>query len=174
VIHRFVPPLGLIAALAGAGMAAMWLLQTDPFPGPGTATASGALAPDGTDHFQLPAPSDADEAIRQFANRPLLAEGRKPFVPKPVIEPATDIPPPEPPPTVAEALPAPQIRMLGVLETGSVRRALIADGSTGQQLWLVEGDTIQGWTLTAVEDDQIRLQVDDAEITFNLFEEPLP
>lgn len=174
---QLIPPLGLIFALTGAGMAAFWSLPSGPFPKSDRfdgATLGEPVGDEG-DHFRLPEPFDADEAIRHFATRPLLAEGRKPFVPAAEDEPIVEAPPPEPAPAiVVEALPPPRIHMLGVMESDGKHRALIEDEVAGAQLWLAVGDAIQGWTLTEIADDQIRLQVEDAEISFNLFEMPLP
>lgn len=167
------PPLGLLAALAGAGTAAFWLMQSDPLPGPGGSAGvdPGVHIADGSDFYQLPEPFDAEEAILQFATRPLLAEGRKPFVPALAEQPAEVEPTPAPAaPAIVETLQPPQIRLLGIMEREAVRRALVAEDGTGEQHWLAEGEVVQGWTLTAVDDDQIRLQVGDVEITFNLFE----
>lgn len=174
---RFFPPLGLLSALGGAGTAAFWLLQSDPFPGPSASISSepGTVVSNGSDYYRLPEPFDADEAIRQFASRPLLAEGRKSFVLAPVEQPAEVTPPPEPPPepavaAVVETLPPPQIRLMGVMESEGLRRALVADETTGEQKWLAKGEDVQGWTLTEINDEQIHLQGEDVEITFNLFE----
>jgi hypothetical protein len=177
---QLAPPLGFLAALGGAGLAALWLLRTDPLPvsgeGPGTASGEAAAAP--TVFFQLPAPFDTEEAIRQFTTRPLFAEGRRPFEPAPVAPepPVVAVPEltPEPVETASEPLPSPQIRLLGVMVSGEVRKALIFDESTGQQTWLSEGEAVQGWTLIEVSNNSMRLKVEDAEIAFNLFEEPVP
>lgn len=167
------PPLGLLSAIAGAGVATFWLLQTPAILGPEGVDASAAMTLDPAGHFRLPEPFDADEAVSMFAARPLLAEGRRPFVPALAeqVGPAP-LPPEEPLLTpVAERRPLPLIRMLGTMEIGGIRRALILDERTGEELWLAEGEVIQDWTLKKVESNHIHLEVDKDEMTFNLFEE---
>lgn len=170
-----VPPVGLLSTITGAAVATFWLLQAPPILGPEGVAASAAVSLVPADHFRLPEPFDADEAVKKFATRPLLAEGRRPFVPAfPEQSVPASLPPEEPLLTiVTEKLPLPLIQMLGIMEISGIRRALILDERTGEELWLAVGGVIQDWTLTGVDSDHIRLQVDDDEISFNLFEEPV-
>lgn len=124
--------------------------------------------------------SDHESDIELFANRPLLAEGRRlpearqdpaisdpeePTVPEPVIEspeepPAETPPPPEPP----------AVHMLGSMILGNSYRALIHVDSDGSELWVEKGADIGGWTLVEIAQSSIRLRSGGHEIAIQLFE----
>jgi hypothetical protein len=177
---RLLPPLGLVAGLCGAGITAFWLIQADPFPiaGLNAETGSSPIAQGAMSYFALPAPFDAEDAVARFANRPLLAEGRRTFQPRPTTQEQVPVVAPEPVlepvETTSEPLPLPQMRLIGMMESGGIRRALILDESTGQQIWLTEGEAIQGWILIEVGNSTVRLKAENTEIAFNLFEETVP
>ena len=78
------PPLGWITAIAAATVTGLFLQDGSELP----AIASAPI-PAGQDQGQstglsLPPLSNAEQALQLFSARPLLAEGRRPFVPEPV------------------------------------------------------------------------------------------
>lgn len=175
-LSNLVPPVGWITAFSAAVCTALWV-QSEP-PGQVVAVADLELPSPGTTKdgqaFLLPPQSDAVRAAELFATRPLLAEGRRSFVPKPVAIPTT----PEPSPRVDEPEAAPQappdppnVSMLGTVETANSRRVLLRDELSAAETWYKVGDAVLGWTIVEILPDKIRLQLQDAEITFNLFGE---
>lgn len=177
-LSDFVPPLGWVTALTSAAVTALWLQGTPPV----LATSSSDLTSQSQDSEQdadalrLQPPTDAESALELFATRPLLAEGRRPFVPEkaasaPEAVPEV-IPPPEEPQVATLVAPdPPQILMLGTVETNGERRVLFRDDTSGIETWYRARDSVSGWTIVEILPDRTRLQLQDAEITFNLFGE---
>lgn len=175
-VTAVVPPLGWVTTLSSAVITSWWLQGAER---QDTSSASNTSiemrdADQGGEPLHLPPLSNAAHAAELFTTRPLLAEGRRPFVPEPVIEAAEPAPPPqteEPliaPPTAPEP---PQVVMLGTVEIGGARRALLRDELSGTETWYSSGDNVLGWTIVEILPDRTRLQLEDAEITFNLFGE---
>lgn len=176
--NDFVPPLGWVAALTSAAVTALWLQGTPP----DLATSSGDLSSQlqsgaqDKNTLRLPPPTNAESALELFATRPLLAEGRRPFTPEQVaatseLEPEVAPPPEEPQGTPLVAPDPPQVMMLGTVEANGERRVLFRDDTSGTETWYRARDTVAGWTIVEILPDRTRLQLQDAEITFNLFGE---
>jgi hypothetical protein len=180
MLARLIPPLGLVAALLGSLVTSVFLqLSTPenkttvadiPEETPDVEPANSALA--------LP-PLSTAAATQAIAERPLFAEGRR--VPEPVVlEPETPAEP-EPPPAEPIAVPEtvqpvelPKVLMIGMMEAGGQRRALVRDEISGEESWIAEGEMIGGWILAQITQNSMRLEVEGTETTFNLFEDSLP
>lgn len=181
--RTIVPPLGLLAVWAGAGLA-LWLFWPKPLAAPLIPSPNAAPfptpfegAPQSEAASLVPAfagLSDRDPAADAalFAARPLLSETRR--VPERVEAPA--------PAPLAEASPlapapapsAPALRLQGVLVAEGRQRALFLDLETGQALWLAPGEAVKGWELKKVLQSGAILSREGAETTIQLFENPLP
>lgn len=175
-LPALIPPLGWLTALASAAATGLWLQVAQDLDVTGSSEAGGPIqtAVNDTAALRLPPPSDAIEAARLFASRPLLAEGRRAFSPAPVAElpaPEPVLPAQEPDATLEPDLEPPPIAMLGTVEGRSARRVLLRDQQAGTETWYSAGDTVLGWTIVEILPDRTRLQLQDAEITFNLFGE---
>ncbi len=121
----------------------------------------------------MPPPTDLENSLAVMGSRPLLAEGRRPHSASP---PSTVEALPEPEPVVPDIAPAvpptpPVLRMLGTLEKDGLRSVLLRDESTASENWYRTGDVILGWTIVEILPDGVRLQLQGAEIAFNLFQE---
>jgi hypothetical protein len=175
-LSDLVPPLGWVTACASAAVTALWLRAEPEVP---FDTATDAALPSQEsaqrgDGLLLPPRSDATTAAELFSARPLLAEGRRPFVPETIAEPPkpeqsapADVPQ-EAPPIAQEP---PQIVVLGTVQTVNLHRALLRDELSGTETWYSTGDAVLGWTIVEILPDRILLQLQDAEITFTLFGE---
>jgi hypothetical protein len=170
-----VPPLGWITAIAVATITGLALQD-----GSEPLTVASALIASEQEQgqsagFSLP-PSDAEQALQLFSARPLLAEGRRPFVPDSIpvetAEPAAPVPQPEP---MAEGpLQPPALTLLGTLKRSDGWQALLRDDGTGIESWFAEGDDVSGWAIAQVQPESVTLQLQDNEITFHLFQNPVP
>lgn len=173
-VSDLIPPLGWLAALSSAATTGLWLQGTQDLAVPdfpeASVQAEGRVQESGT--LRLPPPSDTLRAVELFFSRPLLAEGRRPFMPAPVAaEPEPESVPPaeEPQPVAVVAVEPLQIVMLGTVETGDTRRVLLRDELNGTETWHSVGDNVLGWTIVEILPDRTRLQLQGAEISFNLF-----
>lgn len=106
--------------------------------------------------FDLGPGNGADEKpIAQFSAtiaRPLFHASRRPLE-VPVVAPPEAL-------KVARA-PAPDaegLKLVGVMQVGSTKRALIRTAEEPQGRWVAVGDTIAGWKLTAVGDGAVKLE----------------
>lgn len=119
------------------------------------------------------APSVPIEALPNFAEtlaRPLFAPQRRPDPP------VADKPPEKVPEQVAEAQPAevaPSVaglRLVGMMQTGpSAHRAMIRAGEKGAGSWMAVGDEIEGWRLSSIEKDRVRLEHDGQSAELRLY-----
>jgi hypothetical protein len=178
-LARLLPPLGWTLSTivaVGTGLA----LQEDDLPEPEEFFLS-AQATEGSytaASLSLPAVSDAERALEVFSARPLLAEGRRPFVPPEPparadpIEP--EAPAPAPAPLADDPPPPPTLTLLGSIEKSDGLRALLRDESTGLESWLAPGESVLGWTVVDVQPERVTLQLQGAEITLHLFPNALP
>lgn len=170
-----IPPLGLLGAVLSASATGLWLqagLSIDlsdraelAIPGKNNTMSSLGLP--------LPPRTDAERANMLFLDRPLLAEGRRPFVPapptpEPVAEPIAM--PPAPLPFVEPRPPPPTLAMVGAMSIDGTSRVLLLDEATGLESWHATGDIVQGWAIVEILPDVTRLQLEGVEITFNLFQ----
>lgn len=172
------PPLGWITAIAVAGLAGFVLQDGSELP-----AAALAPIPTGQDQAQstelsLPPLSDAPLALQLFSARPLLAEGRRPYVPESIPVETTVAPPPEASPDpepVAEApMPPPALILLGTIKRSDGWQALLRDDGKGSESWFAEGDDVSGWAIVQVQPESVTLQLQGNEITFHLFQNPVP
>ena len=177
-LSGLLPPFGLLAVLAGAFASSLSteINGSKTLPGDNSPDADLPTAAASATALMLPAPSNVAAAIDLFAARPLFAEGRRtaeaatPSLPEPAPEPQ-----PEMPATVVVQAPGqPLILMIGMMETNGNRKALVRDLSDNEERWITEGEVIGAWTLAQITQGAIRLEVEGAEITFNLFQERLP
>jgi len=180
-LSSLLPPVGWIVAVVSAAASGLWLQRN----ADALATINNGPEPvqtslsDGDTFYKLPPLSDQENAIEAFAARPLLAEGRRPFVPVPEPSLATEEPEPAPAPPVPEEPSIetpilPDLVMLGTIRTGEVQRVLILDPASGLESWQGVGDSVQGWAIVDIQPETVTLTQDGVEITFNQFQDTLP
>ena len=111
--------------------------------------------------LQFPEAGDLSETFQ----RPLFTPTRRKFVPPPVappppvevavapVAPAPAPPPPEAPPAVAPSL-------LGISIQGGAAKALLRVAGSGAAVWYGNGETVDGWTVSAIDKDQAVLERD--------------
>ena len=89
----------------------------------------------------------------QSSARPLFHPDRRPIErAKPVVAPV--VVPEAPPPPVN------QLQLVGVMQTGVNQfRALIRNGTDAAGQWLIVGDQVQGWRLSAIAADGVTMTV---------------
>lgn len=173
-----VPPIGWLAALGSAAIAALWL-QGDASIGLNAAADLPDLrsaAPGQSVGLTLPPTPDENVTVELFSARPLLAEGRRPFVfeapaPESIVEPE---PPAEPEPVQEASIAEPSLTMLGTIERDGTRRVLLKDPTSGNEAWFGVGDAVAGWSIAEIQPESVTLQLQGTEITFHMFQEPLP
>jgi hypothetical protein len=118
-------------------------------------------------------PADAGGALdlsgverNQVLARPLFAPDRRPWQPPPTLR-VVDV--------VDEAVevvdtPPPDLLLLGVAIAGGRASVLIGDmdGNTEPE-WVAEGDTVLGWTVTAVSGQSVTLSGGGQEVSLSLY-----
>jgi hypothetical protein len=105
--------------------------------------------------------------------RPLFSESRRPFEPVAQNPPAespgaklvTQSIAPETPPVEAEIL-----LLKGVLLHSGTARALIASGSYPVGVWIMQGESIDGWVVARVTKESVRLTRGKSEAQLELYQ----
>lgn len=117
----------------------------------GPASAAGSL--------QFPEAGDFSETFQ----RPLFTPTRRKFVPPPVAPPPIEVAvapveqaPTPPPPEVPVVAPS----LLGISIHGGAAKALLRVAGSETALWYGSGDTVDGWTVSAIDKDQAVLERD--------------
>lgn len=178
---RFIlPP---IASLVAAAFATALLVADHEDRGADPSAAHFELRNDGsdnslTDQFQVRLTPDYSAAFRDLETRPLFTPGRTPpgmISPEPevvaviaaetVSETAV---PSEPQPSITPA--EPNIKLLGIHGRGDLRAALIASGAETPELWMHVGQTVDGWILVSIAENQILIRNGAAEKVVRLFQ----
>ena len=118
----------------------------------GVASVAGSL--------QFPEAGNFSETFQ----RPLFTPTRRKFVAPPVAPPppvevvaAVEQPPPPPPP---EAAPAIAPSLLGISIHGGTAKALLRIAGSESAVWYGNGETVDGWTVSAIDKDQAVLERD--------------
>lgn len=94
-------------------------------------------------------------AFSQTLARPIFFPGRR--YPAPQVKVAAApalLPPPSAP--IRPAVPIERMKFHGVLIAGGVRKALI-EASPGGIAWFGVGDTVEGWTISVIERNTVKL-----------------
>lgn len=165
MILRWWPPLfhlivlAVVLPLALFRLGALQTIQTLPKASiqPATAEASSDLAASA-------APSTATAAVDLAAvtQRPLFTKGRQgtqDFAAPTVSEPT---PPPQP---------AVQMRMVGYINDGTRRMAILALGDDPAQVVVAEGDEVVGMTIQKIGPNSLIMMADGEEITVKMFDQ---
>jgi hypothetical protein len=94
-----------------------------------------------------------------IADRPLFYPTRTPWV-RPVA--------PPPAPVVATLAPLTNYILIGVIVSGSERRALIKTTRDNKTVTLTEGQQLEGWTLHEITRERLRFVAGDASYVMDL------
>lgn len=106
----------------------------------------------------------------QTFSRPLFSETRKKYVkPVPVkkkkpVKKVAKKPPPPP-------KPLPKIKVLGISMANGVRRTLVKVAQEPNAKWLEAGAKINGWKVTEIADDGVKIANANREVSIALFPE---
>lgn len=161
---RWWPPLLHLTLLAVVLPLAVWRLDTISTAGilsptgSQTTTAAPGTTTDTTPSADQPAYTDID--LPALAARPLFAKGRQGTAAAAVAQdPATEAPPEQ------------QLRMLGFINDGTRRRAILAIGDSLREEVVAEGDQIDGLTIRTITPDSLTLTAGGKEITIKMFDQ---
>lgn len=107
-----------------------------------------------------------DLSFVQSFSRPLFSEDRRKYQPpkakpKPVAK----------KPTVRRKVAAvepPEIKLVGLSVAPTSSRALIMNSSTNETTWISVGENIQGWDVTAIDDNSLIMENRGEKISINL------
>ena len=128
----------------------------------------GGLAPGVAGSLQIPDAGDFSETFE----RPLFSPSRRKFVP-PVAPPPVEVavapvaqPAAPPPPEVAPAV-APSL--LGISIHGGAAKALLRIAGAEAAVWYGNGETVDGWTISAIDKDEAVLKRDGKVARIPLF-----
>jgi hypothetical protein len=165
MILRWWPPLLHLILLAVVLPLALWRLdalqttQTVP-----KTTAQPAPADAGGDPAASAAPLTSTVAVDLAAvtERPLFTKTRQGT--QDAAQPAGSDTPPAAPPAV-------QIRMVGFVNDGTRRSAILAFGDDPAQVVVAEGDEVVGMTIQKINPNSLILMADSEEITIKMFDQ---
>ena len=102
-------------------------------------------------------PAASQEMARDYdviAQRPLFTVDRRPYripVAEPVVTPPVRRPAPKPEPDVS-------FQLTAVIRTPSTKIALLTVDGSGESHKLRPGETLEGWTLSEVDEKSVRMQ----------------
>ena len=161
---RWWPPLLHLTLLAVVLPLAVWRLDTIattgtlPPTGGQTTTAASGTATDIAPSADQPADPNIDLAA--LSARPLFAKGRQGTTTATVAQ-----------DTATETPPEQQLRMLGFINDGTRRRAILAIGDDLREEVVAEGDQIDGLTIRTITPDSLTLTAGGKEITIKMFDQ---
>ncbi len=147
---------GLVAAVLVTGVAAI-LVSTEQGLHAQTfvlVDASGETIPEIEPQAEAPRPTPFPwltlDLLSATRDRPLFSPDRRGVEPEPVV--VEEEPEPEPEPEVVEETDAapPQVRLAGVVISGTLRIAMLHDEVEDEVVRLREGQSFSDWTLIAV------------------------
>ncbi|MER9306977.1 hypothetical protein [Mesorhizobium sp. M0496] len=117
----------------------------------------GALA-SAAGSLQFPEAGDFSETFR----RPLFTPTRRKIVPPPVPPQPMEIAvaPAEQPASLLEAAPAVAPSLLGISRNGGAAKALLRVAGSDAAVWYGNGETVDGWKVSAIDKDQAVLERD--------------
>lgn len=163
---------GVVAANALVWTTAWWMTTTP-------AGTAAIVTPQAAERMRAAEAAGAGiEAGPDFAapsqthslSQPLFHRSRQPWQP-----PAPAAPPPQPPPAPV-ARPAPQpvkppaIRLVGVSAPArAAPRALLRREVEVDPVWVVEGDVLEGWTVSRIEPESVLLQLGRQTVSIELY-----
>lgn len=143
------------------------LSQPNPLDPPGASAAADAPT--------LAGPPDRSEAAELLSARPLFEASRlqpKPLDAAPDPGPASElevIQPPGPNDAGGAGLPPPNVLLRGTLVVEGTHQALLETAEDGQQKWYAEGDAIDGWTIAAIGESDVRFVAGDQVMAVQLY-----
>jgi hypothetical protein len=115
----------------------------------GPASAAGSL--------QFPAAGDFSETFQ----RPLFTPMRRKIIPPPAPPPGEDaVAPVEQAPAPVDVAPAAAPSLLGISIQGGAGKALLRVAGSDKAVWYGSGETVDGWTVSAIDRDQAVLERD--------------
>ncbi|MDA4848841.1 hypothetical protein [Hoeflea poritis] len=135
-----------------------------------TATASGTGKTPGENVTEL-----SKMELSATTERPLFSRSRRKFVPPPPPKPAKPIQtaaikkPSAPPRATALAIPPPDFTLIGVSISKEASSALLTS-SGGENKWVVEGDSINSWTVADIDNDSVGLENGGRSVRLHLYE----
>jgi len=167
---RLIAALGIVIAAAGLVATNVFLynMRVD----------ISALAPAKKTGVKVPAGADPSEGMPDLGGfaetfeRPLFSPSRRKFVPAPVdaepVAPASAPVDPQPQAQqVAASVAAPSL--LGISISGGTARALLqAEGGAAAE-WYANGETVNGWTVSAIDKQEAVLTRDGREARLSLY-----
>jgi hypothetical protein len=125
--------------------------------------------------LKLPPPTDAApsgkpiDAYGEILAHPIFYRTREPFVPPPPVPPKPVSPPPAPP---APVITDPGMVVAGIMIDRGIRKAYLFNKTDPRGSWVSQGETVNGWTLQAVDRTSIKLQQQTRIIELQLYPSP--
>ncbi|MER9683891.1 hypothetical protein NKJ23_32275 [Mesorhizobium sp. M0184] len=149
--------LALAAAIAGLVAVNLALYDTpvDIAPIVSAKGRDGGLAPSSPGSLQIPEVGDFSETFE----RPLFSPTRRKFVPEPVEpQPVEVASVAVEQPAAQNVAPAVAPSLLGISIHGGSAKALLRIAGADVALWYGNGETVDGWTLSAIDKNQAVLE----------------
>lgn len=105
--------------------------------------------------------------IVESLERPLFSPTRTMYRPPETPASSETLPPPA---ALVEMLP-PTLRLHGIREIAGVRAGLVSLGPSGNEEWIVQGSSIQGWTISEITRDTLTLSHESQIKSYSLFDQ---
>ena len=126
-----------------------------------------AVEPERPERYQPPAQL-VRAPLADFATivtRPLFFEDRR------IPQRARVVPPVSPSPAPKPLVPPPAFKVMGIVQDGAIRRALIEAPSVVLD-WYNEGANLKGWTISRIDNNSVVLNSNDQRVEIHLFRGP--
>lgn len=168
---QVLPLIGTTLLLAGAGYAIFTAQGQDPVTIPLIGEQGPATQADTTARqIRLIPNARNDTYYTAITSRPLFEAARRPIEEDAAPEPAPEVEAEEvEAPPAPTKMPAPDVRLLGVLTGGARSSALLSLAGDDPQ-WLATGAQVEGWALTDIAADHVILTENERELRVELYQ----
>ncbi|TNC71354.1 hypothetical protein [Rubellimicrobium roseum] len=170
-VLRHWPPLAHLLIVGACAATAWWRIDATPVAPAGAAVLADPAAPAAPEATEpaLAEPRDPSADIEAVAARALFRPGRQQVATVPTAEPTPDTPePPAPEEAVAADVVVP-VTMVGFLDQGGRRSAILRSSEDGQSHVVREGDEIAGLRVVEITASAVVVETGGQRVTVKLY-----
>ncbi|RWM12889.1 MAG: hypothetical protein EOR72_20450 [Mesorhizobium sp.] len=165
-----VVPVAVLAFLGAVAFANYWIAENPPDTEPIVSTGgerASSIPADLNTPTLLPLPE-----LTQSLARPLFLKARRPWVapPEPALQPVVAaVEPAAAPPVPVETVAELQLSLAGIQKDPDGMQALILTVGKRESRWVRLGETVDGWTVSAMDLTSVEFRTGEKTRTFELY-----